>query len=180
MVRVSVDRWFSLAVSLPLLVGLPACAKVQARTPAEVLTLDMPAPPSRVTVPVTLVVPEEPPPPAPPAPAPAPPRARDTSPRPAPPPAPAAAPAQPESSPVLQTTANVNSVAQETAALLAQAERDLGQLNYRDLTSQARAQYDSAMGFVRQAKQALDIKNYMFAQQLAVKAAAVASALVRG
>jgi hypothetical protein len=71
-------------------------------------------------------------------------------------------------------------VAQETVALLAQAERDLGQLNYRDLTSQARAQYDSAMGFVRQAKQALDIKNYLFAQQLAVKAAAVASALVRG
>ena len=177
--RVSVDRWIPLALALPLLVGLPACAKVQARTPAEVVTLDMPAPPSRVAVPVTLVVPEEPPAPPPPAPAPAPPRARDTSPRPAPPPAPAAAPPPSEPSPVLQTTANVNSVAQETLALLAQAERDLGQVNYRDLTSQARAQYDSAMGFVRQAKQALDIKNYMFAQQLAVKAAAVASALVR-
>jgi hypothetical protein len=180
MVQVPLDRWCALAVSLPLLVGLPACAKVQARTPGEVVTLDMPAPPSRVAIPVTLVVPEEPPAPPPPAPAPAPPRARDTSPRPAPPPAPAAAPAPPESSPVLQTTPNVNSVAQETVALLAQAERDLGQLNYRDLTSQARAQYDSAMGFVRQAKQALDIKNYLFAQQLAVKAAAVASALVRG
>ena len=47
------------------------------------------------------------------------------------------------------------------------------------LGSDARAQFDSAMGFVRQADEALKVKNLVYAGQLADKAATMAALLRR-
>jgi hypothetical protein len=88
------------------------------------------------------------------------------------------APAAP--APVLQTTANVGALEERALWLLAEAERNLERVNRRDLGAQARAQYDRAVSFIRNAKNALQIRNFNYAEQLAAKAAAVARELVRG
>lgn len=164
-------------------VGGAACGRMQARTAPPPVAMNVPPPPPRVAIPVSL--PEQPieePVPEPPAAAPeAPPRPRPETPprtveRPAPPPAPAAeAPA-----PVLQTSANVSALEQRASSLLGQAERDLERVNRAQLAMQARAQFDRAQSFIRNAKNAMQIKNYTFAEQLAAKAASLARELVKG
>ena len=47
------------------------------------------------------------------------------------------------------------------------------------LGSEARAQYDNAVGLIRMSKNYLKLKNYMYAEQLADKAAAVALLLIK-
>jgi len=159
---------------------------MQARTPPPVVML-VPPPPPRVAIPVSL--PEQPiiePEPEPPATAPTttPPRARpDTVPartveKPAPPPAPAATPET--VAPVLQTTVNVGALEQRASWLLGQAEKDLERVNRGQLAAQARAQFDRAMSFIRNARSALHIKNFNYAEQLAAKAASLARELVKG
>jgi hypothetical protein len=153
------------------------------KTPA-VTTMLMPPPPVRETIPVTLPEPEPlpPPEPAPVEPPVAPPRTREPAssrPAPATPSAPEPA-AEPTPAPVLQTTTDSNALEQKTQALIGQAQRDLDHVQYPSLSAQARAQYESAQGFIRSAKNALAIKNYMLAESLAEKAAAVASELVKG
>jgi hypothetical protein len=181
------------AILLSLLVlTVTSCSLVRAKTPAPVVALETPPPPARVAVPVALTEPEDltPPPAVATAPSPAPPRSRDTtaSARPADRPAtspPAATPPEPAPTtpaPVLQTTRDVGSVQQKTEWLLGQAQRDLDTMTPRrgTLGSQARGQYDNAAAFIRNARKALEVKNYMLAEQLATKAAALASALVKG
>jgi hypothetical protein len=163
--------------------AVAGCARAQARAP-QTVAMVIPAPPPRVPIPVSLpdpeplIVPEpEPPPPEAPAkPRPeAPSQRTERPPSAAPPPAPA--PGAPP--PVLQTTANVGALEQRASSLLVQAERNLGRVNYRDLGAQARAQYDRAMSFIKNARSALSNRNVSFAEQLAVKAAAVARELVK-
>jgi hypothetical protein len=171
-----------MATLTALLVGVSACGKVQAHTPEPMPGLDVPAPPSRVVVPVTL---DDPPPPAPPATStPPPPRSRETPQTPARPPdrtvtsaPPTATPAEP--APVLQTTSNVGELEQHARVSLAAAQRDLDRVDYRGLGANARDQYDSAKRFMRQADGALRGKNFTYAAQLADKAAALASLLVK-
>jgi hypothetical protein len=158
---------------------------MQARTPPPVV-MHVPPPPPRVAIPVSLpevpvVEPEPEPPPAPPA---TPPRSRPDSTPPrtiiekAPPPTPAASAEAP--APVLQTTTNVGALEQRASWLLQEAERNLKSVNRAQLVPQERAQFDRAMSFMRNARGALQIKNFNYAEQLAGKAASLARALIKG
>jgi len=119
-----------------------------------------------------------------PAPAPAairPPDATPPAPSPGPPPVAAErspAPA-PEPPPSLQTTADPAAAEQRTRAALASATRDLGRIDLRGLSADAKAQYDIARRFVTQATSALTARNFEFAEQLANKAATLAALLQR-
>ena len=156
---------------------------MQARTLPPVAML-VPPPPPRVAIPVSLpeqpvIEPEPEPPPAAPT-APARPRA-ETAParaveRPTPSPAPAATP---ETAAPLQTTVNVGALEQRATWLLSQAEKDLERVNRGQLIPQERAQFDRAVSFIRNARNALQIKNVSYAEQLAAKAASLAKALIK-
>ncbi len=63
-------------------------------------------------------------------------------------------------------------------ATIAQATRDLTRIDARALNAEARAQLDIAKRFVQQAGDALTAKNFVFAGQLADKAAALATLLL--
>jgi hypothetical protein len=92
----------------------------------------------------------------------------------------AAAPSPPPSPtppPALQTTANPTEAEQRTRAALENAKRDLGRIDLRRLSTDARAQYDIARRFVQQAEDALRARNPVFAEQLADKAATLAALL---
>ena len=150
--------------------------------------LTTPDPPDRVIVPVTVPETVEPAPAPPPAVSiPArpvsPPAARPerTAPAPAVPPAISAAPepAAPTPPPTLQMTSNPGEVEQRALALMAAARRDLDRINPALLSANARAQYTAAKGFVRQAEDALRIRNVVLARELADKAASLASQLAR-
>ena len=170
--------------------ALTACHPVQAKTPAPTVALNMPPPPPRVTIPVTLPEPEPDPPPAPPiVPPDAPARGRGASPpRPAenrPPSAPptAAAPpsvVDPPPSPVLRTTPDTEALEQKTNALINEAQQNLDRVNRKDISVQARAQYDSARSFIQKARDAMKIKNYNYAEAYAAKAVSLAKELVKG
>ena len=181
-------RVHNLLLVAALALTTSACAKgVSARmpsaSPASSLALDVPTPPARTLVPVTLVV--EAPPEPPPAPPPAPPRTRETpaprtTPAPDRPAAAAAAPTAPaEPAAVLQPTANVAAIEARTLQLLGKAEKDLARLQPSTLQPNARAQFDSARGFIKGAADAIKIKNFVYAELLANKAAEVAAALVK-
>jgi len=62
---------------------------------------------------------------------------------------------------------------------MAQASRDLDRTDYRALNTERRAQYDTAKRFIQQADEALRVKNLVFAEQLADKAATLAAALAQ-
>jgi hypothetical protein len=100
-------------------------------------------------------------------------------------PAASAPPVQPASPPVdepartLQTTANAVQMEQRIRAMLANAARDLGRIDYRALGADAHAQYDIAKRFTEQADEAMKNKNLVFAEQLADKAAALAAQLLK-
>ena len=180
------------ALLLPLTIAsalsAAGCARLHARTIGP--ALETPAPPARVvpsarepiesqpivasppvgevqTSPPPAIKPQDSPAPAPvPAPAPAPPVAAERP------------PAQiPEPPPTLQTTANPVAAEQRTRASLANATRDLGRIDVRTLSADAKAQYDIARRFIAQATQALNASNFEFAQQLADKAATLAALL---
>jgi hypothetical protein len=167
-------------------VGSACAAKVQAVTPTGAPALKAPEPPARVVVPAA-ERPTVPGPPDEPVPATtggtAPGRGRETPPvRTTPPPpntppvetAPVVAPP-----PVLLTTSNSPEFEKRVRAQIQKAQTDLGQVNPRTLGADARAQYDSALGFIRQAEDALKVKNLVYAGQLADKAATMAALLKR-
>jgi hypothetical protein len=135
------------------------------------------APPTVDDVPSRAPEPIEPPPPTPPV--------RVDRSEPVPPPrteapadagvvAPSPAPTPP---PALQTTANPTEAEQRTRAALESAKRDLGRIDLRRLSTDARAQYEIAKRFVQQAEDALRARNPLFAEQLADKAATLAALL---
>jgi len=173
------------------------CARAQAaRTTPDGPPLDMPAPPPRDVETTSIEAP--PPAPATPPPPQEPPRA--TAPpartRPAPtreaarpeppkvePPEPAKTPApaneEPKPSSTLQTkpAGEEGDVEKAIRTTLKNATSDLGRVNYRTLNADARTQYDSAKGFIRQAEEALRQKNLVFAKTVADKAASIAAQL---
>jgi hypothetical protein len=81
---------------------------------------------------------------------------------------------------VLQTTANTAAREKQVHDLLTQARADLLRVNRKSLGQDARAQFDSAQGFIRQAEEALKVKNLVYAGQLADKAATMAALLRKG
>lgn len=96
------------------------------------------------------------------------------------PPAPPAAPAaEAPAPPVLRTTANPNAQEQRITGLLGSAEQRLTTINPRQLSPAGQEHYRQARSFIRMANEALRIKNYMYAEQLATKANTVAGLLVK-
>lgn len=156
--------------------------RVQAALP-DPATLAVPPAPARAIVPAT---------PAPPAPASqadsaatppaaAPPTAaarssRDISARPAAPVTPPAAPT-PSSPTPLEATANAGELEQRARALKDATEKTLDRIDVRLLGRDARAQYDTARRFLKQAEDALRVKNVVYAWQLADKANTIATLL---
>ncbi len=168
-----------------MLAGGAACSKTQAAVPTSRAPLVTPDPPDRVIVPVAL--PAVPPPSSPPAatPAPAAPRPRDTPAArppveraaPASTPAPNAQEAPTQPPPVLETTQNSTELELQARAQISAAQRNLDQFDRSKLGSSARAQYEAAQGFIRQADNALKVRNVALAKELADKAAALAGQL---
>jgi outer membrane biosynthesis protein TonB len=183
-------------VAVPLtLLSAAGCARLHARTVGP--PLETPAPPPRSTPIASQPIVASPPvgevqPPAPvainppetPAPAPTaikPPETPAPAPSPAPPPVASDRPPapNPDRPPTLQTAANAGAAEQRTRTSLASATRDLGRIDVRSLSADAKVQYDIARRFVAQATDALNAKNFEFAQQLADKAATLAALLQR-
>ncbi|HVC18596.1 MAG TPA: hypothetical protein VNE16_00855 [Vicinamibacterales bacterium] len=83
--------------------------------------------------------------------------------------------------PTLETApaADAGAEAQDIRETLGKASRDLAGVDYQSLSDNARAQYDTAKRFIRQAEDALKSRNFVFARSLADKAAVLAT-LLRG
>lgn len=176
--------WLPRAALVALLLpGFAACTKVEARTPAPIPPLDAPDPPSRVIIPVSMDPAPEPIVVAPPATAaPAPTRTHDPVPPAKPPekpPATTTPPAPDPAQPVLQTTSNTEELAHRAQQRIDAAESDLLRLKQRDLGSDAKSQADLVQQLIKSAREALRQKNYVFAEQVASKAASLASLLIK-
>lgn len=88
-----------------------------------------------------------------------------------PPPAPTPAPA------ILLTSANSPEFEKRVIAQLNKARGDLDQVSRPALGTEAQAHFDAAKGFIRQAEEALKVRNLIHAGQLADKAATMAALL---
>lgn len=170
-----------------------ACAHGQASTVVELPPLEMPAPPPRVVEasepqqPAVVSLPDEPRTNLRPRPVPS---QRTDAPRAAEPPKvdqtpaepvrPVEEPPKPTSPTTLQTTPTQrdSEVERRVRTLIAQAMSDLNRVNYQALNGDARNQYDTAKRFAAQAEEALRARNFVFASNLADKAAALAAQLL--
>ena len=97
-----------------------------------------------------------------------------------PPPAtpPSAPPAPAPSAPTpLQAAPNQGELEQQARALKDAADKALERIDYKALGADARAQYDTAKRFLKQADDALKAKNIVYAWQLADKANTIATLL---
>ncbi len=189
------SRLTQLVAWIALAAGTSGCAILHARSLGP--PLDVPPPPARavpiesqpiVAAPNVDDVPSRAPEPIGPTQPPAPPpRAERTE---APPPVRAETPADASAAapapapnvtppPALQTTANPTEAEQRTRVALENAKRDLGRIDLRRLSTDAKSQYDIARRFVQQAEEALKARNPVFAEQLADKAATLAALLQR-
>ena len=175
--------FLSLAVCASLSSG---CFGLRAKAVMMPTPLDMPEPPPRVVevhepdVPPPIPLPEEPVRSTPTRPPPTPPAVENPRP-PQPPPADTAKPEEltPRPAPTLQTTPTQREeeVERKIRGLLGQATNDLNRINYQNLSSDGRTQYDMAKRFVSQAEDALKAKNLTFANTMADKAATLATQL---
>jgi hypothetical protein len=184
------SRWKVLAAvaSLAAAPVMSGCAaKAQAVLP-EPTGLTMPPAPARTVVPAT----PEPaasttatetaaPPPATTPPSSTARPTRDTGgTRPTPPAAPPATPPVTTTPPAptpLEATSNAGELEQRARALKDTAEKALDRIDVRTLGADGRAQYDTARRFIKQADDALRVKNVVYAWQLADKANTIATLL---
>jgi hypothetical protein len=167
-------------VLLGLLAAVAAgCGKVEARAPGPAPALLPPTPPSKLVIPSQ--IPEPSPPAADPVSDPVAPPTSTPQPNRANRPPPGTSPAPPAQDPqVLRTNSNVAELERLTRASLGRAQRDIGAVRRTELGTDAKTQYDEVQRFIRSSEEALKLKNYIFAQQLADKAARLASLLVKG
>jgi hypothetical protein len=167
------------------LVGASGCLRAEAKSPGATPALAVPAPPSRTLVAVSAEPDPVPAPVNPSASTNPPPRPADppapTKPPPAatPPTTPPAAPVVEAPPPVLQTSSNAGVMEAKIKESLDETERELKGVNQAGLTREAKDHLNTAMSHVRAARQALVIKNFLFAQELAGKAATLARQLVK-
>jgi hypothetical protein len=176
--------------------ALSGCATTHANAAPDTPALDMPPPPVRVIEaadtepPQPATLPDEPSrravPPPPrrtptPAPRPEPKEPPKTEPpAPTPPSEPPKPPAEAAKAPTTLQTTSADAEGkedQQIRALLAKASSDLKRIDYRRLDAGGRTQYDTAKGFVKQAENALRVKNLVMAHTVADKAAAIAAQL---
>jgi hypothetical protein len=184
-------------IVLVLAAGLACgCARAQAaKTTPDGPPLDMPAPPPRdveptsTEVPPPVPLPQEParttlpPPRQRPAPTREPARQEPPKPEPPPPEPPKPAPPPPAEEPKQPSTLQTKPAGEEgdvertIRATLTRATTDLNRVDYRTLNTEARAQYDFAKAYIRQAEDAIRQKNLVFAKTNADKAAVLAAQL---
>jgi hypothetical protein len=202
--RVSVvrERLWLIAAAAVVAAGAAGCAKAKPAVEPELPPLEAPPPPPRLLPPLVggpIETPAVTPPPPeagrPPTPARRrPERAGDNGatrqePRPADAPKtdplvdaprPSEETVPPDQAPILQLAPSAESEATEQAIqqVLIRATRDLGRVDYRALSPDAKAQYDTAKRFIVLADQAIKDKNFVFARTLADKAAVIAGVLV--
>ena len=162
-----------------------ACAKARPVVVApEGPPLVVPAPPARVLEPVQELVsiplaPGPEPESAPVAVAPPAPRRPAGDPRPQPAPPPAVAPPVPTAPRDLRTPSVATGEGERSVRdVLARAARDLGRVDYGQLSADGRAQYEQSRRFSAQAEDALRDRNLIFAATLADKAATLAAELL--
>lgn len=185
------ERWLALAFVIGLsVVAATGCAKAHAATVPDGPPLAMPLPPPRVFAPAdeeplaaNPAVPAEPPtaelPQVPP-----PRRVRNGAARPPEPEKPEPAPAPPQPAPEPQRELRAASTPADAEAdrkiraLLLQASRNLGNVDYQKLSVAGREQYEQAKSFAEQAGEAMTQRNYIFAETLADKAAKLATELL--
>ena len=159
--------------------ALGACATARAQAPIVAQPLEVPPVPPRVIVPdIAEIEPalEEPAPSRPAVPKPdAPPKPPDKL----EPPKTQQEPPTTEPAPRVRTpqTANDEQAEREVRAVMARAQGLLRAVPYRELSNAARQQYDTARRFITQADNALKIRNYVFARNLADKAETLARQL---
>lgn len=165
------------------------CSRPQARTIPDMPPLDVPLPPPRLVEaaetqppePVTLAA--EPARSIPPRPRPTPsPQQQGDASRPEPskpePSRPTEEPKTPAATTLRTTpTEQEAEVERRIRGLLLEATGNLSRIDYGRLNADAKDQYDSARGFVRQAEDALRGRNLVFASYLADKAATLAAQL---
>jgi len=168
---------------------LTGCVRAHAKAAPDNPPLDMPAPPARAVEssednpPVPVELPSEParttikrlsPPRT------EPPRA-EPKPETTPPetPKPPAAEEPPRAAPPLQTTPaeEVGELENAVRTLMSKAQQDLNRVDYQSLNSEAKNQYEVAKSFIRQADDAIRVKNLEFARTVADKAAVIAAQL---
>ncbi len=177
----------AVAIVAALAPGLTGCARIHARTEPALPPMVTPAPPPHEVAPAPV------PAPAPSGPEedvkarPQPPVHRPARPEPAEPsPAIGSRPSGTKSAappaPTLQTapSATDDATVRGIRDTLSRAGTDLGQVDYRSLSADAKAQYQTARRFIRQAEEALKTHNYVFARSLADKAAVLAALLQGG
>jgi hypothetical protein len=161
------------------------CFGLRGRAVTVPTVLDMPEPPPRVVevhepdVPPPIPLPEEPARSTPTRPSPTPRASEPARPAQTPPPeTPADKPEEltPRPATTLQTTPaqREEEVERQIRTLLSQAMNNLNRINYQNLSSDGRTQYDLAKRFVSQAEEALKARNLVFATNLADKAATLA------
>jgi hypothetical protein len=181
------------ACAVPL--ASSACARPKAKAIAELPPLEMPpAPPRDIEStesepqPPLISLPAEPARNAPPRPRPAParePRSTDAARPETPKPEPSTenespkAEESPKPATTLQTTLpeNEGEVERGIRLTMQRAQNDLNRIDYRVLNADARTQYDTAKGLIKQAESAVKAKNLVFAKSVADKAAALAAQL---
>lgn len=171
-----------LIVCLAASLGAGCSRRVQVRVVPDALPLDVPLPPPRLVEAAEATPPEPltlPPEPAQSAPS----RARTppvtTSPSDAAKPEPPKASEEPKATPATTTlrttpTREEGELERRIGGLLIEATSHLNRTDYSRLNADGRNQYDSAKAFVRQAEEALRIRNLVFASYLADKAATLA------
>ena len=171
-------------LAIALLTLAAGCATAKAQAPV-LEPLDVPPVPPRVIVPDI----EEVLPPAPESTASRPPAQRNDPPPKPPdsttgatttePPRPTDPPRPVGETPRVRTpqTANDEQAEREVRAIMGRAESMLKQVPYHQLSGAAQQQYQTAQRFIRQAGNALKIRNYVFARNLADKAETLARQL---
>lgn len=169
---------------LLLVGGLAAGCSAHAEplTASSTPALNVPEPPGRYVLPATeqqtLPPPIEEAPPSGAAAVTTKPQVRSPNPRPASPPP--AEPPPPVLSPApapLLTSANSPAFERSVQDQLARARADLATVSRPNLGTDAKAHFDAAQGFIRQADEALKVKNLIYAASLADKAATMAALL---
>ncbi len=172
-------RLFALALLTLAVAAGSACASARAEGPVVLQPLEVPPVPARVIVPEIdeAAPPAEDEPPASTRPPPA---------RPAEPArptekieTPAPASSTPSEAPRVRTpqTANDEQAERQIRSVIGRAQGTLQNVDYRALSAAARQQYDTARRFITQAENALRIRNYVFARNLADKADTLARQL---
>jgi hypothetical protein len=190
LMRAPLRGWLALLFGVGVAaVSAAGCAKARAATVPDGPPLAMPLPPPRVFVPVDEeqplaagpAVPETPTAEAPKLPPRRPvPRAASApepeKPEPAPqPPTPAPEPQRELRAASTPADAEAD---KKIRALLGVATKNLGKVDYQKLSVLGREQYEQAKSFGEQAGEALALRNYVFAETLADKAAKLASELL--